>query len=95
MAEKVENLSPSANPTSCRWLKPPHCGPAAGFLAYLAGDFCWSVPLWFSRAFHGQVFLHALEQRGHSGSSNAAQKSQEGSGGWVLGQGEDTCLLLL
>lgn len=91
----MENLSPSANPTSCRWLKPPRCGPAAGFLAYLAGDFGWSAPLWFSSVFHGQVFLRALEQRGHSGHSNAAQKSQEGSGRWVVGQSEDTWFLLL
>lgn len=45
--------------------------------------------------FHGQILLHALEQRDHSGSSNAAQKSQEGSGGHVFGWDGDPWLLLL
>lgn len=45
--------------------------------------------------FHGQIFLYALEQIGHSGSSNAAQKSQEGSGEWVLVWDENPWLLLL
>lgn len=45
--------------------------------------------------FHGQILLHALEQRDHSGSSDAAQKSQEGSGGHVFGWDGDPWLLLL
>lgn len=36
MAEEDENLSPSANPNSCHWLRPPLCGPAVSFPAYLS-----------------------------------------------------------